>query len=89
MLNPKTALFYLAFLPQFTDPAAAFAISAQLLILGTIVNVVFSSTDLLCVLLADRLMGAMRRSQSAGRSARQIGGAILIGLGLNVMSSRT
>ena len=43
VLNPKTALFYLAFLPQFTDAAAILPIWAQLLILGTVVNIMFSS----------------------------------------------
>ena len=36
ILNPKTAIFYLAFLPQFTAPAGAWPVSIQLLILGTI-----------------------------------------------------
>src|SRR5689334_3824590 len=38
VLNPKTAIFFLAFLPQFADPAAGLPIWGQLLILGTIVN---------------------------------------------------
>jgi Putative threonine efflux protein len=37
MLNPKTALFFLAFLPQFVEPAAGPA-APQLLLLGLIVT---------------------------------------------------
>ena len=38
VLNPKTALFYLAFLPQFTDISASLPVWGQVLVLGTIVN---------------------------------------------------
>ncbi len=89
MLNPKTALFYLAFLPQFTDPAASLPIWAQFLILGTIVNVVFSSADVLCVLLADRVA---RWTQGPGKAARwlqRLGGSILVGLGVNLALSKS
>ncbi|MFQ6550370.1 LysE family translocator [Aestuariibius sp. 2305UL40-4] len=88
VLNPKTAIFYLAFLPQFTDPAAAWPIGMQLFVLGAIVNVVFSSADVLCVLLADRVSLFLRNSRRAGRLAQRIGGGILVALGLNVALNR-
>ena len=89
VLNPKTAIFYVAFLPQFTDPSAALPIWAQLAILGTVVNVMFSSADVLCVVLADRVTSALRRSAAAGRWVRRAGGGILVGLGVNLGLSRT
>jgi threonine/homoserine/homoserine lactone efflux protein len=88
VLNPKTALFFLAFLPQFTDPAAALPIWTQLLLLGTIVNLMFSSADLICVLLAGAAIERLRRSSRAQRIARRAGGAILIGLGVNLALHR-
>ena len=89
VLNPKTALFYLAFLPQFTDPAAALPVWAQLVILGTVVNVMFSSADVGAVLLADRVTGALRASDRAARVVRRAGGTILMGLGVNLALSRS
>lgn len=58
MLNLKTALSFLAFLPQFTDPEAAFPIWLQMMALGTIMNLTFSTADVVCVLFADRVAGA-------------------------------
>lgn len=88
VLNPKTAIFYVAFLPQFIDPAAAFPIWMQLFVLGTLVNIMFSSADAICVLLADKVTALLRGSQAAGRIAQRIGGSILIGLGINVALNR-
>ena len=88
VLNPKTALFFVAFLPQFSDPAAALPIWAQLLILGTVVNIMFSSADLLCVALAHRISTAVARSQRATARAKAVGGSILVGLGLAVALDR-
>jgi threonine/homoserine/homoserine lactone efflux protein len=88
VLNPKTALFFLAFLPQFTDPSAALPIWMQLLLLGTIVNMMFSSAELICVLLAGAAVERLRRSSRAQRVARRAGGAILIGLGANLALQR-
>lgn len=88
VLNPKTALFYLAFLPQFTDPAAALPIWGQILVLGAIVNGMFSVTDAACVVLSARMTRLFIASQAANRLARRIGGGILVALGLNVAASR-
>ena len=88
VLNPKTALFFLAFLPQFTDPSAWLPIWTQLLLLGTIVNLMFSSADLICVLLAGTAIERLRRSSRTQRIARRTGGAILIGLGANLALHR-
>lgn len=84
ILNPKTALFYLAFLPQFADPSAAFPIWMQLLILGTMVNVMFSSADVICVILADKIASFFKTSGSGHRLAQRLGGSILIALGINL-----
>lgn len=88
VLNPKTAVFYVAFLPQFADPGAAFALWAQLLILGIVVNVMFSSADILCVVLADRITGLFRASARANTIAQRIGGSILVALGLTLAFDR-
>lgn len=84
LLNPKTALFFVAFLPQFTDPAATFPIWVQLLLLGTFANLFFFSADIVFVTLADKIIGRFKGSATAGRLAKRLSGGILVALGLNV-----
>ncbi|TIL70807.1 MAG: LysE family translocator [Mesorhizobium sp.] len=84
VLNPKTAIFFMAFLPQFIDASATFPVWLQFLVLGTIVNLMFSSADVMCVVLAGALITRLRRSSYAQRLMRRAGGAVLVGLGVHV-----
>jgi threonine/homoserine/homoserine lactone efflux protein len=52
------------------------------------VNVLFSSADVLCVLLADRVVGGVRASSRALGMVRRLGGGILVALGVNLALSR-
>jgi threonine/homoserine/homoserine lactone efflux protein len=88
VLNPKAALFFLAFLPQFVDPQAAFPLWLQFLVLGTIVNLAFSSADLVTVLLASAMLTQLKRSQRAQTVLRWLGGSVLVGLGAHMATSR-
>lgn len=88
VLNPKAALFYLAFLPQFTTPEASLPVAWQLLVLGMIVNFAFSLSDVLYVLATNGLHRRLA-SNRAVIWVKRTGGAILIGLGLNVAISRS
>lgn len=87
-LNPKTAIFFLAFLPQFVDPAGALPIWVQFLVLGTVVNLIFSAADLAAVLLAGVLATRLQRSARARRMMQRAGGALIVGLGLNLALQR-
>jgi len=88
VLNPKTALFFLVFLPQFIDPAVAWPIWAQLLALGVAVNLLFSLGDVLYITAAETVVSRLRRSAGAARMARRAGGGIMIGLGAHLALQR-
>jgi threonine/homoserine/homoserine lactone efflux protein len=88
VLNPKAALFFLAFLPQFVDPQAALPLWLQFLVLGTIVNLAFSSADLVTVVLASAMMTRLQRSQRVQTVLRWLGGSVLVGLGAHMATSR-
>jgi threonine/homoserine/homoserine lactone efflux protein len=88
VLNPKTALFFMAFLPQFVDASAAFPVWLQLMLLGAIVNLMFSLADIVAVVLANLVTTRLRSSTAVQRLIRRAGGTILVGLGVNLALQR-
>jgi threonine/homoserine/homoserine lactone efflux protein len=79
VLNPKTALFFLAFLPQFVD--AHESTRGQLALLGAIFVVIALSSDLVWALVAGTAGAVLRKSQTFLRVQRYVSGTIFVGLG--------
>jgi len=81
-LNPKTAAFFLAFIPQFIDPAGAVAL--QFVVLGLISVTLNTLADVVVAFAASRIRaGAVSRPELIRRLREASGGAmVLLGLGL-------
>ncbi len=81
LLNPKTALFFFAFLPQFADPGRGF-LSLQILSLGIVFILLALLTDGSYALLSSSLSGWLRGNQRFAQVQRYITGTVYIGLGV-------
>jgi threonine/homoserine/homoserine lactone efflux protein len=79
--NPKTTLFFAAFLPQFIDPTAASPL-AQGLFLAAIFVAIALCTDTLYVLTASGLEGVIRRRPRWLPLGRYLGAATFVSLGV-------
>jgi threonine/homoserine/homoserine lactone efflux protein len=79
ILNPKTALFFLAFLPQFVDPDGS--TRGQLAVLGLTFVAIALATDLVWALVAGTAGAVLRRSRTFLRIQRYVSGSIFVGLG--------
>ena len=82
VLNPKTALFFLAFLPQFADSAG------QIAFLGCLFVAIAFCSDSLYALLAAGLAGRLRRGRAAARIRRWLSGSIFVALGVSAAAAR-
>ena len=85
VLNPKTALFFLAFIPQFVERAAP--LLPQFILLGATSVALNTSADLVVVLAAAPLAKRLETSSLWRRRQRQVSGAALVGLGSYVAVS--
>jgi threonine/homoserine/homoserine lactone efflux protein len=77
ILNPKTALFFLAFLPQFVDPDRG-AVWSQVVVLGLVFVLLGLVSDSLYALGGDAVGSLLRRRATA---MRRISGTVYVGLG--------
>jgi threonine/homoserine/homoserine lactone efflux protein len=81
VLNPKTALFFLAFLPQFVDPDAAYP-AVQIAVLGLLFVLLGLVTDSVWAIAAGTAGGLLRRSRRFVRTQRYVTGTVYVGLGV-------
>ena len=81
VLNPKTALFFLAFLPQFVDRDAPHP-ALQIAFLGLLFALLGLVTDSLWALAAGTAGGVLRRSRRFADVQRHVSGSVYIGLGI-------
>jgi threonine/homoserine/homoserine lactone efflux protein len=80
VLNPKTALFFLAFLPQFVDPTRGH-VTAQMVVLGGIFVALAVISDGAYALLAGTAGRWLWRNPRFVRGERYVSGTVYIGLG--------
>jgi threonine/homoserine/homoserine lactone efflux protein len=86
VLNPKTALFFFAFLPQFISPARG-NVTMQMLFLGCLFVVLATVSDGVYALLAGSVGGWLKGNRRFLRGERYFAGSVYIGLGVTTALS--
>jgi threonine/homoserine/homoserine lactone efflux protein len=87
VLNPKTALFFLAFLPQFVDSNRG-AVWPQVAVLGVIFVSVAVLSDLTYALVSDAIAGRIRRTGTGAKVRRWLTGGVFVALGVTAAVAR-
>ncbi len=88
VLNPKTALFFLSFIPQFVNHGNGH-IFLQFVTLGTISVMMNTTADLIVIAMAGPLGERIRSSATFRRRQRTVTGTIMIGLGTYLATSES
>ena len=86
-LNPKTAAFFLAFLPQFVDPAAG-PVWLQFFVLGLVSVTLNTAVDVVVVFMAARARTLARARPRLLRRLHTGAGLAIAGLGLSLLFAR-
>lgn len=81
ILNPKTALFFFAFIPQFIDPARGH-VAMQIASLGVLFACMGTTSDSIWAFFSSSVAGWLRGNPHWMRNERFVSGGILISLGL-------
>ena len=83
LLNPKAALFIVAFLPQFVDPSGGGGVALQVLVLGTFFVAMGVCSDSAWALLASTAGAWLRARPAFRRRSERVAGTVYVGLGLS------
>ena len=86
-LNPKTAVFFLAFVPQFVDPAAG-SVALQFAGLGIVSVALNTAADVLVAFAAGGVRAGLGGRPGLVRRLREASGAAMIALGLGLLLAR-
>jgi threonine/homoserine/homoserine lactone efflux protein len=86
-LNPKTAAFFLAFIPQFLDPAAGHP-ALQFIALGLISVTLNTLADVIVVMVAAKARATLVRTPHVIQRLRQGPGLFIAGLGISLALAR-
>lgn len=86
-LNPKTAAFFLAFVPQFVDPAAGH-VALQFMVLGSVSVALNTLADIVVALAAGRIRDGAAARPALIRRLREASGGAMIALGAGLALAR-